>query len=170
MEYHTDVAMIVSILSFLPFSLINSSFSSFSSMITEWVQKKKWIDVYIPSSIIEVVGMNTLLDASFLQCKDEYIGFTGYIDRIQAVEDSIMIGCDPYDRAFITIQTPDSSGKNNVVVLFQRYSDVRDTWTYGARSSPCWMNRFAYFCQRNIIHRVECIECIKSVIATLSCS
>jgi hypothetical protein len=136
-----------SVIEFLPYS---DQLSFPDLWLPGFIDKKKWIESSIPSVLIELFGIRTLLDVPFMPWKDEYMGFTGYIDRIARMDEPVMMGKDVYDRAFIAIRTR-LEGKDQITVLFQRYSDNKGTWTYGTRHHPCWMSRFLYFCQNNKI-------------------
>ena len=47
------------------------------------------------------------------------------------VSEPIMIGVDKYGRSFMTIKTINKDGKENVDVIFQRYTDTHKIWACG---------------------------------------
>jgi hypothetical protein len=121
-----------------------------SMMSPAYVDKLAWIKRSIPDALREVVTLQILLDTPFLPWKDEYMGGTEYIDRIDDLPSSIMMGEDTFGRSFLSIKTclRHRPHETQVTTLFQRYSDDRNTWTYGSRHMPCWMYGMMYFCQK----------------------
>lgn len=67
-----------------------------------------------------------------LKWKDDFLGFTGYIDRISCTDLSspIMIGCDKYERPFISIKFTKNK-RVGCVTYFQRYENCTYNWVWG---------------------------------------
>lgn len=160
MLIHQDVLV------FLPFSVVYRLMIPDRSLPPLYTAKYEWILRCVPCVVRDMVGMEHLLDASFLPWNDDYIGHTGYIDRIKYVPSSVMVGEDPHHRAFITIRTrrrDEEALHYDVTTLFQRYSDDRSTWTYGAHHPSCWMSGFMYFCQKDILRQEACRALLRSI-------
>lgn len=158
-------SMMDSIIQFLPYSeqrLFPSAYTPALKM------KKAWIEESIPRVIIDAIGIDTLLDAPTLAWRVEYTGFTGYIDNIRVMDAPIMMGKDESGRAFIAIRTGcDQDDKDHIVVLFQRYSDDKGTWTYGTRSHFTWMSGHMYFCQNHKIRNKAFESAIREALASM---
>lgn len=157
--------MIESIIQFLPYSeqrLFPSAYTPGLRMKTEWIEES------IPRVLIEVIGIDILLDAPTLPWRVEYTGSTGYIDNIQVMDAPIMIGKDESGRAFISMRTGcDQDDKEHIVVLFQRYSDDKGTWTYGTRSHSTWMSGLMYFCQNHKISNKAFESAIREALTSM---
>ena len=99
--------------------------------------KQKWIKTYFCDEIIDLIGdMNTFINIPILPSKKEFIGSTGYIDGIRPkhICNHMMCGIDSYKRAFIVLST---NIQNHPEVLFQRYSDCKNTWSNSGNYIVC---------------------------------
>lgn len=94
--------------------------------------KKEFVSKWFPDIICKIMhGISTLIFAPLLPFKDNFIGID-YIDEIKIndVWSPIMIGIDKCNRPFITIRIIDK--KPSVTTIFQRYTNDKDTWTFGS--------------------------------------
>ena len=67
--------------------------------------------------------------------KNRYLGFTGYIDRLQVDDffesgpEPVGLGVDLYNRIFIAIYLKTT---NKIIVIFERYPNAIGVWVWGA--------------------------------------
>ena len=116
--------------------------------IKSFYDRITYIKCSFPSSIIKVMGgFQKFLSFPALEWKNEFIGFTDYIDRISPcdVSDPIMIGIDCYRRSFITLKLYKDNQQEFVITLFQRYTNDPNTWTHGKRGYLTIIHDSGYF-------------------------
>jgi hypothetical protein len=84
-----------------------------------------------PSEIIHIFSLKSLLKAVELPWNSDFLGFTGYIDRIYPSDISypIMTCVDCHNRPFIVVRTITKFGIKSIDVIFQRYSNNTKNWT-----------------------------------------
>lgn len=84
-----------------------------------------------------------MINIPVLYCKKSFVGSTDYIDRIHKNElsYSIMIGIDYFNRVFIVFSTT-IQNRNKVEVLFQRYSNCKNTWSNSGFGIVCESGHF----------------------------
>lgn len=92
-------------------------------------------------------GFEKFLSFPILEWKNDFMGFTDYIDRIQLsdVSDPVMIGTDCYNRSFITLKLKKNLEKEFVIIMFQRYTNHLETWTHGKRGYSTIIDDAGYF-------------------------
>jgi len=101
-------------------------------------EKIEYLKVNFPKAIIKMLGgLYTMMTIPTLLWKDKFLGFTDYIDNINAsdVNEPIMFGKDPWNRSFITIRY-NIFPNTKVITLFQRFSNDINTWTHSSIGSP----------------------------------
>lgn len=95
-----------------------------------------------------------------LKWKDDFLGFTGYIDRISCTDLSspIMIGIDDYKRPFISIKFTKNK-KTGCVTYFQRYENCINNWVWGGDNFYGYgSNRLEYNDLPKILYLLDEIE------------
>ena len=105
-----------------------------------------------------------------LKWNKNFEGPTGYIDQIlpSDLNNSIMIGVDSFERPFITLKLLNKHKNNNnrlsVVVLFQRYSNYKKTWTH-SNYNFCYLTEISgYFLLNNVINHKHMEDNIKRLL------
>ena len=137
--------------SFLPCSDIYKIRKIISPLhtIETFFERMEFIRQSYPKLIVEAMGgLENFLTFPILRWKNEFIGFTDYIDRIcpSDLDEPVMIGKDGYNRAFITLKlTKGVYVKEFVITLFQRYSTDPGTWTHGKRGYSTFIEGCGYF-------------------------
>ena len=103
-----------------------------SHQMTKIQDRIQHIKDKFPSEIICVFSRKSLLKAVELPWNSDFLGFTGYIDRIYPRDISfpIMTGIDSHNRPFIVVRTinKNESGTPSIDVIFQRYSNSTKIW------------------------------------------
>jgi hypothetical protein len=92
----------------------------------------QYIKDKFPSDVIHIFSLKSLLKAVELPWNEDYLGITGYIDRIypRHISYPLMTGVDSHNRPFIVVRTmnKNESGTQSIDVIFQRYSNNTKTW------------------------------------------
>jgi hypothetical protein len=104
-----------------------------SSHQTNKIQDRiQYIKDKFPSEIIHIFSFKSLLNGVDLPWNDDYLGITGYIDRIypRHISYPLMTGVDNHNRPFIVVRTINNNeyGTQSIDVIFQRYSNNTKTW------------------------------------------
>ena len=113
-------------------SSIRSQFRSWRMM--KLVLAPEWTDTFLAL----VIKHNYI---PILPCSKKFIGATDYIDGISTedVTHSIMRGIDFYRRPYLCVRYKylNRSSRTHLLVIFQRYTNVPQTWCrVGSRSQP----------------------------------
>ena len=127
--------------------------------------KKKVIEDKFNCKIIDLFGgINKFLDYPMLNWNDDFLGNTGYIDKIKTehINNPIMYGFDCYNRPYITLKFIE--GKPKVITLFQRYDDYKDAWTNGTLYNNDVIKYCSPFMSYNNFTNENTIENIKNLI------
>jgi hypothetical protein len=110
------------------------------------------LNIYNNKIIKLVGGIEQMLEYPVLQWNEEYLGATGYIDRLNVdnVSHKIMKGSDGWGRPFITFRIKNENStyyKHNIYtcVLFQRYTDSKESWTHSTRGGPDILSESGHF-------------------------
>ena len=106
-------------------------------------------------------GIRYFLDYPVLKWNDDFLGSTGYIDRLQVnnVTNRIMRGIDSWGRPFVTLRlhTDNTISKRNVYTctLFQRYTDINTSWTHSTIGGPEILVETGHFMRNGIIQHTH---------------
>lgn len=91
------------------------------------LERIKKIKSMFPDHVISSIGIENLFNAPVKEWKDEYMGWTGYLDRFspECVETDFTIGTDCFDRSYVIIKgvSVSQSKKNTpfTLTIFKRY-------------------------------------------------
>jgi len=101
--------------------------------MTKIKDRIQYIKDIFPSDVIHIFSLKSLLKAVELPWNEDYLGITGYIDRIypRHISYPLMTGVDSHNRPFIVVRTmnKNESGIQSIDVIFQRYSNNTKTWS-----------------------------------------
>ena len=105
-----------------------------------------------PGKIVTLMGgLHQMTLYPVLRWRDRFHNGTGYIDSVlnEDMQYSIMTGVDDYQRAFISFRTKsythDGREYYAVDTLFQRSTEIINTWTTGSRYHSRLFQEFGYF-------------------------
>ena len=111
------------------------------------LQKREFILNNFCTEIIDLIPLKVLLKTPIKKWDSKFLGSTGYIDGItlEDIHYPITIGIDNDRRPFIVLRHIDPEYKSYpskycLDILFQRYSDCKNTWSnavVGYRSFIC---------------------------------
>lgn len=121
-------------------SLCNKDLSSILSLSIIRRKKLKQIKKLFPPTIIDMITLDNLIDADYLEWDDKWMGGTGYLDRMEYEDFNkpFAYGKDCHNRPFICVKLVISDNDNNnqentnndnnnheksVLTIFQRYTD-----------------------------------------------
>jgi len=118
----------------------------------EYNAHRMYMETMYPSKLIKLMGgIHAMTLYPVLAWRNRFHNGTGYIDSIlmEDMKYPIMIGTDDLQRVFISFKTRSNthSGKEYFAVdtLFQRHSDLKNTWTTGSRYYSRLFQEFGYF-------------------------
>ena len=115
--------------------------------------KEYYISKNFDNHIVSMFGgIQNMVKFPILEWDDKFMGSTDYIDNIipQDLSSKIMMGIDNYNRPFISLRT-NKNGNKNVDTLFQRYTNEKNTWTYGTNGYSQLIIEGGYFYVRGEI-------------------
>ena len=106
------------------------------------------------------LNLPPISSCKLLVWKKRYLGRTKYIDQItindiksqKPAHINIAIGCDNYNRYFITIYDRYDIG---VITIFQRYSDTQINWVYGTDYYFPSYKLYGDCCMINKWHKIQ---------------